>query len=403
MKKILAILVLLCPLIVKAQDIDNYYINATLSKDGNLIVEEYIETKKIDGYFERDIYYRDEYVNEISDENILEYTKLNDAKNIDILTVGSVDRVKKYIEEITGVKEFNKVNVGSVGDTGIYLLRNDEGKDYIRIYRNNNDAYYLKYMINDLAVKFNDLGEIYFNVLKNNHDNIKKLIVTVNLPNNSKAYSFNEGKNITKEKNSNYKVEYQYRNIKENEDIRLRIFFDKNLIEDSSKEKKIDVESKVLELQKDSDIFANTVDKFLEIVILVLVIINYLLLVNYTHKGLINYEKLSQFSTQLQKRNIYLKLIIGILMIIVLSYLRLLGIVLLIMGIIVTSYMINKNKDDKKIKYIGVMYVLIMFICCFNLLKNNSIIYILLSLFDMVSLYNLALMEKVRKLNKIKK
>lgn len=403
MKKILAILVLLCPLIVKAQDIDNYYINATLSKDGNLIVEEYIETKKIDGYFERDIYYRDEYVNEISDENILEYTKLNDAKNIDILTVGSVDRVKKYIEEITGVKEFNRVNVGSVGDTGIYLLRNDEGKDYIRIYRNNNDAYYLKYMINDLAVKFNDLGEIYFNILKNNHDNIKKLIVTVNLPNNSKAYGFNEGKNITKEKNSNYKVEYQYRNIKENEDIRLRIFFDKNLIEDSSKEKKIDVESKVLELQKDSDIFANTVDKFLEIVILVLVIINYLLLVNYTHKGLINYEKLSQFSTQLQKRNIYLKLIIGILMIIVLSYLRLLGIVLLIMSIIVTSYMINKNKDDKKIKYIGVMYVLIMFICCFNLLKNNSIIYILLSLFDMVSLYNLALMEKVRKLNKIKK
>ena len=90
-------------------------------------------------------------------------------------------------------------------------------------------------------------------------------------------------------------------------------------------------------------------------------------------------------------------------MIIVLSYLRLLGIVLLIMSIIVTSYMINKNKDDKKIKYIGVMYVLIMFICCFNLLKNNSIIYILLSLFDMVSLYNLALMEKVRKLNKIKK
>ena len=56
MKKILAILVLLCPLIIKAQDIDNYYINATLSKDGNLIVEEYIETKETEGYFERDIY-----------------------------------------------------------------------------------------------------------------------------------------------------------------------------------------------------------------------------------------------------------------------------------------------------------------------------------------------------------
>ncbi len=395
MKKILAILVLLCPLIIKAQDIDNYYINATLSKDGNLIVEEYIETKETEGYFERDIYYRDDYVM-VSDNNTFGYTELNNGKNINFLTIGSVGRVKKHIEEITGVKEFNKVSVGSVGDTGIYLLRNDEGKDYIRIYKNNNDAYYLKYIINDLAVKYNDLGEIYFNILKNNHDNIKKLIITVNLPDNSKAYSFNEGKKLNKEKNSNYKVEYQYQNVKENEDIKLKIFFDKNLIEDSSKEKEIDVESKVLDLQKHSDILVDTVDKILEIVILTLVIINYLLLVSYTHKGLINCEKLSQFSIKLQNRKIYLKLIIGILMIIVLSYLRLLGVVLLIMSIIVTSYMINKNKADKKIKYIGVMYILIMFICCFNLLKNNNIVYILLSLFDMVSLCNLAIMEKIR-------
>ena len=138
MKKLLAILVLLCPLIIKAQDIDNYYINATLSKDGNLIVEEYIETKETEGYFERDIYYRDDYVM-VSDNNTFGYTELNNSKNINFLTIGSVGRVKKHIEEITGVKEFNKVNVGSLGDTGIYLLRNDEGKDYIRIYKNNND------------------------------------------------------------------------------------------------------------------------------------------------------------------------------------------------------------------------------------------------------------------------
>ena len=82
MKRLLAILVLLCPLIVKAQDIDNYYINATLSKDGNLIVEEYVEVKEMEGYFERNIYYRDDYVM-ASDNNTFGYTALNNGKNID--------------------------------------------------------------------------------------------------------------------------------------------------------------------------------------------------------------------------------------------------------------------------------------------------------------------------------
>ena len=59
--------------------------------------------------------------------------------------------------------------------------------------------------------------------------------------------------------------------------------------------------------------------------------------------------------------------------------------------------MINKSKNDNRVKYIGVMYVLIMLICCFNLIKDNNIVYIILSIADMLSLCNLAVMEKIRK------
>ena len=62
MKKLLVLLILCCPFIIKAQDIDNYYINATINSNGDLLVEEYIETKEENGYFERDIYYQDNYV-----------------------------------------------------------------------------------------------------------------------------------------------------------------------------------------------------------------------------------------------------------------------------------------------------------------------------------------------------
>ena len=274
MKKLLVLLILCCPLIIKAQDIDNYYINVTINSNGDLLVEEYIETKEEDGYFERDIYYQDDYV---SDENTLKtlgYTSLNNGSGVEFLTVGSVAKTKKDSDQITGVKEFNKVNVGSLGDTGIYLLRSDEGKDYIRLYKNSNDAYYLKYIIKDLAVKHNDIGEIYFNLIKNNKDNIKHLKITINLPDNKKAYVFSAGAPVKKINNNNYKIEFLYKNVLENQDVKLRVLFAKDLIKSTTKLSNIEALNKIINTEKKNNTSIKNLDHFLEIAILVLVIIN---------------------------------------------------------------------------------------------------------------------------------
>ena len=81
----------------------------------------------------------------------------------------------------------------------------------------------------------------------------------------------------------------------------------------------------------------------------------------------------------------------------ILIILKLLGIVLLVLSIIIGSYVINKNKKDKRIKYLTTMYILIMFICFLNLLQKNSVIYIILSLADIISLYSLNI-KKEKKL-----
>lgn len=397
MKKLLVLLILCCPFIIKAQDIDNYYINATINSNGDLLVEEYIETKEENGYFERDIYYQDNYVSDENALKTLEYTSLNNGSSVEFLTVGSVAKTKKDSVEFTGVKEFNQVNVGSLGDTGIYLLRSDEGKEYIRLYKKGDDAYYLKYIIKDLAVKHNDIGEIYFNLIKNNKDNIKNLKVVINLPDNNKAYAFCTGAPVKKIINNNYKINYLYKNVLENQDIKLRVLFDKDLIKSTTKLSNIEALNKIINTEKKNNNSIKGLDNFLEIAILVLVIINYMLLVNYTHKGLLDYKKLSKISKKIKNKKACLYGIIGIFLIIILSFLKLLGIVLLLASIIVTSYMINKSKNDNRVKYIGVMYVLIMLICCFNLIKDNNIFYIILSIADMLSLCNLAVMEKIRK------
>lgn len=391
MKKIWILLILLCPLVIKAESIKDYYINATLNSNGNLLVEEYILPQDDNNYWEKNIYYQDKE----NTENKLDYTNLNNASGIELLTVGSVPKIKNNQEEIKGVKEFTKVNVASTGDSNIYLNRSDTGKEYLRIYKNSNEAYYLKYLIKDLAVKYNDIGEIYFNILKDNQDKIKNLKITINLPDNNKAYSFNQGKDVKKIINKNSQIEYQYKDVKEKEDIKLRILFNKDIISNSTKESPIEALSEILNMEKkDKPIFDN-IDKFLEVIIVILIIINYCLLGIYINLRIIGYKDMVKvLKEKITKKNI-IYIIMGLIIIGILIVLKVIGLAFLILSIIIGSYLISKNKSDLRIKYLSIMHIFIMFFCFLNLMRNNNIIYFLLSLADIISLYSL----NIKKIN----
>lgn len=392
MKKVWILLIIfLCPLVIKAENITNYYINATLNSNGDLLVEEYIELKENTNYFERNIYYKDNTLKVPAYDNFIEYNKLNNGSSIQFRTIGSIPKVKNNTEEITGVKEFSKTNVAHTGDTNIYILRNDEDKDYLRIYKDDNNAYYLKYVIKDLAVKYNDIGEIYFNILKNNPDRIKNLKITINLPNNDKAYTFNKGKNVKKVTNNNYKLSYQYKDIKEQEDIKLRILFNKDIVNNSLKENNTQTLAEILSFEKQNSNIIKNINKFLGIIITILIIINYFLLVIYTRLSIIGYKDiLNILKEKISKKNI-IYMVLSLIIIIGLIFLRVLGITLLISSIIISSYIINRNKKDNKIKYLSIMYILIMLICTLNLVRVNNIIYLILSIADIISLYSLCL------------
>lgn len=392
MKKVwILLIILLCPLVIKAENITNYYINATLNSNGDLLVEEYIELRENTNYFERNIYYKDNTLKVPAYDNFIEYNKLNNGSSIQFLTIGSIPKVKSNTEEITGVKEFSKTNVAHTGDTNIYILRNDEDKDYLRIYKDDNNAYYLKYVIKDLAVKYNDIGEIYFNILKNNPDRIKNLKITINLPNNNKAYTFTKGKNVKKVTNNNYKLSYQYKDIKEQEDIKLRILFNKDIVNNSLKENNTQTLAEILSFEKQNSNIIKNINKFLGIIITILIIINYFLLVIYTRLSIIGYKDiLNILKEKISKKNI-IYMVLSLIIIIGLIFLRVLGITLLISSIIVSSYIINRNKKDNKIKYLSIMYILIMLICTLNLVRVNNIIYLILSIADIISLYSLSL------------
>lgn len=391
MKKIWSLLILLCPLVIKAESIKDYYINATLNSNGNLLVEEYVLPQDDNNYWEKNIYYQDKE----NTENKLDYTNLNNASGIELLTVGSVPKIKNNQEEIKGVKEFTKVNVASTGDSNVYLSRSDTGKEYLRIYKNSKEAYYLKYLIKDLAVKYNDIGEIYFNALKDNQDKITNLKITINLPDNNKAYSFNQGKDVKKIINKNYQIEYQYKDVKEKEDIKLRILFNKDIISNSTKENDIEVLSEILNTERQDKTIVNNIDEFLKVTIVILIIINYCLLGIYINLRIISYKDMVKLlKGKINKKNI-IYMIIGLVIIGILAVLKVVGLVFLILSIIIGSYLISKNKSDLRIKYLSIMYIFIMFFCSLNLTRDNNIIYFLLSLADIISLYSL----NIKKIN----
>ena len=387
MKKIWILLILLCPFVIRAASIEDYYINATLNSNGDLLVEEYVLPKNNTDYWQRNIYYQD---NETT-ENNLDYTSLNNASGIELLTIGSVPKVKNDKEEITCVKEFTKVNVASTGDNNVYLIRNDIDKEYLRIYKTDNEAYYLKYIIKDLAVKYEDIAEIYFNILKNNQDKIKNLKITINLPDNNKAYSFSKGKNVKKGINNNYKLSYQYKDIKENEDIKLRILFNKDIVSNSTKENSNKTLTEILNFEKQNKNIVSDINKFLEVVIVILIIINYSLLVTYTRLSIISYKDIVKILKKKFNKKSIMYLVVSLIIVGGLVFLRILGITLLLLSIIISSYIINRSKKDKKIKYLSTMYILIMFICSLNLIRENNIFYIILSILDIISLYSLSL------------
>lgn len=388
MKKIWILLImLLCPLVIKAENIEDYYINATLNSNGDLLVEEYVLPKNNSGYWEKNIYYQE---SENSGDN-LDYKNLNNHSGIELLTVGSVPKVKNEKEEITGVKEFTKVNVASTGDNKVYLLRNDINKEYLRIYKTSNEAYYLKYIIKNMAVKYEDISEIYLIILKNNPDTIKNLRITINLPNNNKAYSFTKGKNVKKVTNNNYKLSYQYKDIKEQEGIKLRILFNKDIVNNSLKENNNQTLAEILSFEKQNSNIINNINKFLGIIIAILIIINYFLLVIYTRLSIIGYKDILKILRGKINQKSIIYIVLSLIIIIGLIFLRVLGITLLILSIIISSYIINRNKKDNKIKYLSIMYILIMFICTLNLVRANNIIYLILSIADIISLYSLSL------------
>lgn len=221
MKKILLILLVFISFIkVNALSIDKMYIDSEIDISGNLLVKEVIEINNLNEDFDYKLYFKDMNLT-LNDKNYY------DGINISIENIGLLN--EDYDLNLLNKDDFKKYIKES---NDIETIKNDNNYS-VKIKKNNKKTYiYIDYMVLSLSVIHNDIAEFHYKYLNNLEYDIKELKIIFKLPYSSNTFDVyahsNMKANITKD-DKNYLVIIQKKDYKKDNDLDLRVLYDKDL------------------------------------------------------------------------------------------------------------------------------------------------------------------------------
>lgn len=259
MKRILKyfiFIILLLPLNVKAYGIENYFVNATLKDNGDLLVEEYFYLNGDYNGFERIINYNNEKAYPF-DPNMDFYggSTLHNGSGIILHEIRALDIETDFdFTNINGDK-FHEVSSADRGDYGVYTIDSTMNgasyKVYLPDYKNK--AFYLKYTLVNMAIYHNDVGELGFNIVGDKlSESVNNFKAYVNFPSNKGkllgwAHGPLKGKiNIL----NNQKLEVTINDLYSYTSIDVRATFDKDIISNSKKRSNVSALDKILKYEE---------------------------------------------------------------------------------------------------------------------------------------------------------
>ncbi len=200
--------------------IKNFTIDATLDNSGDLHVTENIQ------------YYTNESVNGLT-RNI----KIQNPRN----KKNSADALKLYAVKVNGL-DYKQTSAAEIGDNGVFEYTSS-GSDYnIKVYSpfvSSTKYVEYEYVLKNVAVKYDDIAELYWNFIGNEWDNaIEYLEIHITLPTetmNETSYVFGHGSNKGSfTKRGNNITLYVY-DIPAYQAIDARILFSRDAISASNK------------------------------------------------------------------------------------------------------------------------------------------------------------------------
>ena len=267
MKK-LKIAILLFMLFVPAKvlgyGIENFYVNATVEKNGDLEVEEYFEMNGEFNGMERILNYRNANAYRFNpDAPSYGGSTLHNGSGIEIEEVKAVDIDDNFdFKNVVG-KEFTEANYGNKGDYGIYTEDSNYYGKTIKIFlpSNKHKAFYIKYKLNNMAILHNDVGELGWNIFGDQlEESIGNLVVYINIPNNNNIRVWGHGPlNGVSKILSKDKVQLSISGLDARTAIDARIVFDKDVVSNSTKRSSVNALDKIVKYETDEAERANEI------------------------------------------------------------------------------------------------------------------------------------------------
>lgn len=281
MKKILLILLVFISFIkVNALSIDKMYIDSEIDISGNLLVKEVIEINNLNEDFDYKLYFKDMNLT-LNDKNYY------DGINISIENIGLLN--EDYDLNLLNKDDFKKYIKES---NDIETIKNDNNYS-VKIKKNNKKTYiYIDYMVLSLSVIHNDIAELYYKYLNNLEYDIKELKIIFKLPYSSNTFDVyahsNMKANITKD-DKNYLVIIQKKDYKKDNDLDLRVLYDKDLYQvvyNKNKKSNIDALDMIKNIENDrisSTKRNNILPYVFTSIIVILIVFITIFIVKYKH------------------------------------------------------------------------------------------------------------------------
>lgn len=255
MKKIkyLFFLLILCfPFFVKAEGIIDYKIDATLLENGDLEIQEYFYLSGKYNGFERIINYKNSFLPEFDSNKFwYEGSALHNGSGIELKEIKGVPIDESF--DFTKIKGdlFSKVKKASKGDYGVYTEEKTEDGVVYQIYNpgKKDKAFYLHYLVKDVGIVHQDVGELGWNLIGNElSEPIENFTATIHFPGNTGTLRgwahgplYGEVRIV-----SNEEIKVTVENLDAYNAIDVRATFDPNIISNAKKRTNADVLNQIL-------------------------------------------------------------------------------------------------------------------------------------------------------------
>lgn len=172
---------------------------------------------------------------------------LNKTSGVAVITVQEVDG--------NNIKDYSLVKAADNGDSGVYILDEDNKRLLVKIYSPSEDeekTFRISYLVKNVAVRYNDTGELYYKFLgAENETSIGNFTVNINLPqansdNNIRFFVHGPAGGKTSKK-SDTLYQLQLQNVSSGTFVEGRLLFPKEFIAVSVNYKDIDKYSEIVE------------------------------------------------------------------------------------------------------------------------------------------------------------